>query len=197
MKYLFIDTETTGLDPDKHEVIQLGVVVADVQPGPLGSAFSVRRSWEAWFEPRWPDLAEPEALRVNGYPARWQGRVMADRKSALQMLLADAKGAILAGHNVGFDIAFLDSECLGEDLPLLSRTASHRKLDTQSLAMLDYVTGQIPGAGLKSLHERYGLFADASEQHTALADALASLRLANVYLARWPAPQLSIPGVLQ
>ena len=64
MKYIVIDTETTGLDPKRHELLSLGAIV--MIDGIVTERIEVK------IKPRNIDQADQEALRVNGYtPYRW------------------------------------------------------------------------------------------------------------------------------
>lgn len=56
-----IDTETTGLDPNFHEIIQIAVV-------PLTSNFEILRGvlpFHVNLKPEYPERADPQALSVN------------------------------------------------------------------------------------------------------------------------------------
>lgn len=65
MEGIFLDIETTGLDPRQHCPIDLALKVVDLATGEtLGSYQSVlRQPQEVW------DEADPSSIEVNGY--RW------------------------------------------------------------------------------------------------------------------------------
>ncbi|MBP6912721.1 MAG: hypothetical protein KBB86_02185 [Candidatus Pacebacteria bacterium] len=68
----FIDVETTGLNPDKHELIQIGIVLADQTWE--GDKVTLKHvdEIELKIKPERISDADPQALRVNGYtPAEW------------------------------------------------------------------------------------------------------------------------------
>ena len=94
MTLVYLDTETTGLDPDRHEIWELAYAVDD---GPIHSGVmfhSLRH-------------ADPKALAMNGYwdrtrdatPKAWQ-QLENGARTALE-------GATLVGANPAFDAAFL------------------------------------------------------------------------------------------
>jgi oligoribonuclease len=62
MLSIFLDIETTGLDPQKHVVIDLAFEIHDKDKGEVCSYQSlVKRSLEEW------ELADPTSLSINGY----------------------------------------------------------------------------------------------------------------------------------
>jgi DNA polymerase III epsilon subunit-like protein len=157
----FIDVETTGLDPRKHEIIEIAV------KSPHGIFHSLVR-------PRRIECAEPGALRINGYaenPQLWEGApLISDVLPRVMDLLA---GCTLAGHNVGFDKEFLAEahlEFYGKGLPF------YHCFDTVTLAMEHLDT--LPRFNLTVICECLGISNVGA--HTALADVL---RCESVYLA--------------
>lgn len=60
MTLAFVDTETTGLDPDRHEIWEVGLIVDEHA--------------HHWFLPVDLGRAEPIALRIGGYHERARGR---------------------------------------------------------------------------------------------------------------------------
>lgn len=108
MKMLWIDTETTGTDPQKHAVIQIAGMV--VVPGKEEVTFNLT------LKPFDGDATEEEALAVNGL-SREQVMAYPDpmaTKMALEELLAASVEKynrqdkyILAGFNALFDYNFL------------------------------------------------------------------------------------------
>jgi len=101
MKYVVIDTETTGLDHKEHELLSLGAIVM------IDNVITERI--EVKITPRKIDQADPQALRINGYtPYRWKHSI--DGKYACNIIkhfLLSHQDGILVGHNVNFDIRFL------------------------------------------------------------------------------------------
>lgn len=112
----FIDTETTGLDPEQHEIWEIGVIRRD----PTGT------DWEHHWQIRQTELhlvqsAEPKALEIGRYHDRMvvpndgfyaqidgHGRpVLMGRQSLVHDLTSLLKDAILIGSNPAFDAAFL------------------------------------------------------------------------------------------
>ena len=169
----FTDIETTGLDPNRHEIIELAVI--RVAPRTLGvvDELSLR------VRPGRLADADLKALELNGYtPAEWADSVtLADALAVAAPLL---EGAALAGHNVSFDRAFLDAawRSTGVDRPEMD----HHVVDTASLAWPLLAAGLIDSVSLGSVCEHLGIEGD--RLHRALPDARRSLDVARRMLAR-------------
>lgn len=155
----FIDVETTGLTPERHEVIEVAVV--------LQRRDKTVEEWCTRVRPTRPEVAEPKALEVNGYaahPERWADAPVFSQVAA--ELAQRLEGAILVGHNISFDCAFLREEFLrcGSDFRV-----PHRKLDTYTLA---YEHLACKGLDSLSLHAVCAFLGISNEgSHTALVDA--------------------------
>jgi len=105
MKYIVIDTETTGLKPDIHEMISLGAIVMidDV----------ITERFEVKVKPRRLEQADPRAMQVNGYD-EYKWRKAIDHQLAASLIHAfflRHQDGILVGHNVQFDVKFVKAFC--------------------------------------------------------------------------------------
>lgn len=117
---LFLDLETTGLDPRAgHRVAEVALLrtLDGTELGRLESLVNPGR------------LLDPEAARVNGL--RDELLAAAPPFAALAPAVESlAAGAALVGHNVRFDLAFLDAELRALDRPGLGGPV----LDTLTLS---------------------------------------------------------------
>lgn len=177
MTLLWIDTETGGLDPARHSLLTLALVA---KPS-LG--------WEPMVEEiafRHPTyVVDAEALAVNRIDlvqhhakALQPEAAVACIETFLDRAVPAGEKAMLGGHNVGFDIAFLMAY-LRQHGPHLVGRFSHRIVDTMTLATAMRVGGLLPegAGGLTDLLKHYGIDLADSQRHTALGDALATARL--------------------
>ena len=92
MSLVYLDTETTGLDPERHEIWELAYAIDD---GPVYTAVvdhSLRN-------------ADPVALGLNGYDDRAKG---VEPYRTVEVACRGAlEGNTLVGANPAFDAAFL------------------------------------------------------------------------------------------
>jgi DNA polymerase III alpha subunit (gram-positive type) len=102
-----IDVETTGLDADVHEMIDIGAVYVDVDGRELGRFF-IR------IKPAHPERAQAGAKAVNGYSEkRWRALGAVSSSEAIRAFeefhhqTAADRTMIFTAFNVGFDQAFV------------------------------------------------------------------------------------------
>jgi len=128
---VFVDTETTGLDARKHEIIEIALVrirqdwTAGEKP-----AFAEIDSWSAKIKPENIAGADPAALRINGYTAgAWEDAI--SLRDALTLFSEKTAGAIMVAHNVAFDAEFIDTNLSMLGIP---NKMHYHRLDTISMA---------------------------------------------------------------
>lgn len=102
-----LDTETTGLKPEYHEVIQTAAILCDSDLNEI-SRFSFK------VKPERIERASKKALEVNGYHPRTWKPTYSSTKEALKALNGFIKrhsgyneDVVLAGQNIKFDYDFL------------------------------------------------------------------------------------------
>ncbi len=102
-----IDVETTGLDADVHEMIDIGAVYVDTEGQELGRFF-IR------INPAHPERAQAGAKAVNGYSEeRWRSLGAVSPTEALRAFeefhrrTAANRTMVFTAFNVGFDQAFV------------------------------------------------------------------------------------------
>jgi DNA polymerase-3 subunit epsilon len=165
----FLDTETTGLNPEKHEVIQVGVVLARQIPRQgKGPTLEIVEEIDLKIKPERLKDAEEEALRINGYSeAEWM--FAPDLKPAAELLAKKLQGAIMVAHNISFDAPFMEKffERAG-----VENTMKRYKLDTISIAFARFYNREEDiKYSLGYLCDMFGI--KNENAHTALADAKA------------------------
>jgi DNA polymerase-3 subunit epsilon len=167
VRQIFIDTETTGLEPRLgHRVIEIAAVEM------LSRRFTGRR-FHRYLNPE--RESEEGALQVHGLTTEF----LQDKpkfRDIVHELLEFLEGAELIMHNAAFDVAFLDHEFGLAELQPLSEYC-HSVTDTLKMAKELH-----PGKrnNLDVLCERYEVDNSRRTLHGALLDAEL---LAEVYLA--------------
>ncbi|MCI0542704.1 3'-5' exonuclease [bacterium] len=169
----FVDVETTGLDPMRHEIIDLGVVLArQVPQSGRGPKLELVEEHEWKIKPQHLDIADPEALQVNGYSAeKWL--FAADLPRVMEAFGKITKSASLVAHNVTFDQGFIDQAFKKAGV---KNEMHYHKIDTLSIAFGKlYHNPKAEKFSLKALCEHFGIANPNS--HTALSDAKAMFEL--------------------
>ena len=178
----FVDLETTGLNPHKHEIIEIGVVIAR-QTGNPEQALEVVEEFEIQVKPAHIELADPDALRVNQYHKRsWERAIpMADAAVILEQKL---KGCVFIAQNVVFDCSFLQSAFhkLGKSF---DNVIYYQKMDIASIAFgAKYDDPKLARYTLRELSEYFQVKNVAA--HTALSDTRVAFEITNKLLSKPP-----------
>src|SRR5688500_5266724 len=167
MRKIFIDTETTGLEPKLgHRIIEIAAVE-------MMSRRLTGRRFHYYLNPE--REIEDGALQVHGLTTEF----LQDKQKfhdVVHELLEFIDGAELIMHNAAFDVAFLDHELGLAELPPLN-DCCHSVTDTLKIAK-DLHPGK--RNNLDALCERYQVDNSRRSLHGALLDAEL---LAEVYLA--------------
>lgn len=158
-RQIVLDTETTGLEPEKgHRIIEIGCI--ELQHRQISG-----RSFHVYINPQRP--IESEAVNIHGLTDEF----LAD-KPPFELICTDflafIKGAELIIHNAPFDVGFLDHE-LARLSPTPQRIADYCTI-TDTLALARQLH---PGQrnNLDALCKRYGISTLHRKFHGGLLDA--------------------------
>jgi DNA polymerase III epsilon subunit family exonuclease len=169
----FIDVETTGLNPDVHEIIELGVVLARQIPQEgKGPALEVVEEFEYKIIPERLFNADPESLKINGYTSeKWTDAK--PLKEVMEDFAKRTQGASFVAHNVSFDLEFIKRAFERAGVKNLMH---YHKIDTISLAFAKlYHDPKAEKFSLRFLCEYLGIKNESA--HTAISDARATFEL--------------------
>jgi len=167
-----VDTETLGLEPSLHDVVELSLYrLSD----------DVQKTW--LIKPMRIENAQPDALRVNGLKLEdLKGETQYGRdtyKNAKDVIIeienfvaetnVPTENRCLVAHNVAFDKAMIEQlwkNCDAFD----SFPFGRRTMDTMIIELtMDYATGNFAeGYSLKNLAKKYGVKNDKA--HSAASD---------------------------
>lgn len=183
MKLLYLDTETTGLDPAKNAVVQIaGIIEID---GEVKEEFNLKP------KPFYGQLLDPEALKING--------ITKDGLEELEppeAIYEQIKGILdkyvdkydrsdklyLVGQNIKFDHSFLLAFFKNNNDYYLGSYLHYHQIDLIAVTTIFRLAGKIELENLKleTVMEALGL---PKQTHDALDDIKATRRIFSTYLA--------------
>lgn len=174
--YLFLDTETGGLEASSHSLLSLGLVVGD--------ADGIREQLEILIKHD-PYVVTGGGMKVNRIDLAAHHQTALSPQGALAVLddflnrHFDEKAAItLVGHNIAFDRAFLGVLLAAQGRDLEPRF-HHRCVDTHAIAAALRDAGRLSLDKLSSdaLFAHFSVMPPEQLRHTALGDAVATFHL--------------------
>lgn len=166
---IFVDTETGGHDPKLHSLLTVGLVTLSDEG--VGRPLHLRVKHPEY-------RTKPEAMAVNGIDLAEHDRLAQPPEVVAQAIrdyAAPVGRVLLGGHNLGFDLNFLN-----ELLPDRSKVFRRGVVDTKVVGQFLIHAGKLPkriGTTLGDLAQHFGIEFSA---HDALEDARAT---ASVYAA--------------
>jgi DNA polymerase III epsilon subunit-like protein len=169
MIYTFIDTETTGLDIIQHEVIQIGLI--QIETLPIG--YRIREAVEFNIKPHHIELAEPVALKINGYSEeKWKGsKHFLYHCDEITDIVESSD--VLIGQNLIFDMRFIKQAFKQADFKC---PRFPKYIDTKWMADQLKQKGIVPSSSMDKLCEHFQI-KFTGRAHNALADCERTLKL--------------------
>lgn len=181
MKFLYLDVETTGLDPNKHGVIQVACIITEGKT--ILKAKEVDRL-DMLFNPLSIGCKiDKEALKINGhkkknikkYPKDTFSTIINFFEKYINKYDTDDK-FIVVGQNVKFDVEFLHGWAKREGFEYMGSFVDWRVIDTLVIARTQHALGKINPTDFKlgTLCEEYGI---PTPDHNAMVDIVATKKL--------------------
>jgi DNA polymerase III epsilon subunit-like protein len=174
--FAFLDCEFGGLDPELHDITEIGAIITDYRLAELTSC--------EWKIRARPDRITPEAAAISGYDAKlWEDAVpLRQVLTEFSGLLPKGLTVVPAGQNVRVDVQFLERAYKACEIPY---PFDYHVID---LATLFYawslVAGEtVPALSLRQAATVAGLI-EGSTPHRALADARLTLESFRHYVGR-------------
>lgn len=169
--WVFLDTETTGCTPARHQVLTLALV--RTTPG-----LSEHTRWECAVQ-LFPGIEiDPGALRVNGLrplDPSWNAHARPPQEVA-QGMLKHLEGATVVAHNAAFDTSMLRALCTRAGVDFEGSALTRPAVCTVEIARRLLVqTGKARAARLSNCCDYFGI--SNAGAHTALADTLRCLEV--------------------
>ena len=164
--FCVVDLETTGGSPGSNSITEIGAV--KMRGGEHLGTFQTLVNPGVTIPPTITLLTGiTEAMLLPAPPL----------EAVLPTLVEFVGDAVLVGHNLRFDVSFLDAALHGDERPHIAL----RQVDTVALARR-LLREEVDNCKLGTLAERFGLSHQPS--HRALDDALATADLLHVLLER-------------
>jgi len=188
--FAFMDCEFGGLDPEKHDITEVGVIITDYRLVEIDE-----RQWRVKAR---PERISPEAAAIFGYDEElWRDAPhVRDVLEEIVTLVPEGKVLVPAGQNVRMDVTFLELAFRNCGIPY---PFDYHVID---LATLFYAWTLVSGAPTKALSLRQaattaGLLGKEGVAHRALEDARLTLETFRHYVGRLAPRDLSeiVPGI--
>jgi len=174
---LFVDCEFGGLDPDRHDITEIGAIVTDDRLVELAQA--------EWKVRAHPERITPEAAELQGYDAAlWAQEAVPIRQALAELtaLLPKRKKIVPAGQNVRMDVQFVEKAYRACGLPY---PFDYHVID---LATLFYAWSLVAGQTVSALSLRQAAttagLVKGTVPHRALADSRLTLETFRHYVGR-------------
>ena len=168
MKILVLDTETTGLDLTKHEIIQIGFLLIDMASD---NTYKILSESEIKTRPLHLETAEPTALAINGFSAyEWK-----DSKPIniyFEEICHKIENAdVLLGQNLIFDLRFIKQAFENFDI---TPPKFPPYMDTKWMATQLLNEGKLKSTSMDKMCKHFNIKFEG-KAHTALVDCKRTL----------------------
>lgn len=178
-RLLFVDTETGGMNPNKHSLLSFAMVV--------WQDMEILDSQELLINDGKNSVTE-QALSINKIDIEEHMQSALSPSQAIEKILLfiskhfpPQRKITLAGHNVHFDVNFL-KVFFSQHNENFNTYFSHRIIDTSSILHYLFLAGHLKHKAISS-DEAFELFKiKVKGRHTALGDAVATAKLFNKLL---------------
>ncbi len=174
--FAFLDCEFGGLDPELHDITEIGVILTDYR--------LVECATREWKVRARPDRITPEAAEMSGYdPVLWESAVSVRQAlTELSEMLPRGMKTVPAGQNVRMDVQFLERAFKNCEIP---NPFDYHVID---LASLYYVWSLVNGEEASALSLRQAAttagLVEGAVAHRALADARLTLETFRYFVGR-------------
>lgn len=186
-RMLYLDTETTGLNPEKNGIWQIGGIVEI--DGKIKDKFNFI------FAPSLEDEVDDYALKMSGYASEEALRAIKNSSNkAFNSFIAILEKHIskfntsekftLCGYNVGFDDGFLRAWFTKNHEKYYGSYITPYKIDVYTLTALLWGHGKldIPKLKLETVADHLGIEINA---HDALSDIEATYKISKVIINKF------------
>lgn len=160
-----LDTETTGLDNHRHEIIDIALIQYVLSED--GNRFVVNK-YNSKIKPAHIETANPVALKINHYKEEDYVAAPTHREVLPSVRKLIEGSDLLIGQNLIFDLGFINEACqklYGED----DKINFPPYIDTKAMADVLRKKDIIQKSGMDYLCEHFNVSYEG-DAHTALVD---------------------------
>ena len=176
-KLLFVDTETGGLEPGKHSLLQASFAVWEDEKIVDTLSFDIEER---------EYVVTKKALvinRINLGSDRGGISPTTAKHKIINFICEHFPGekAVLVGQNIHFDIGFLTALFTKKDYEMVF---SHRTIDTASILRFLQLAGvaDFGGSSLSDAIKAFDITVPEDQRHTAFGDVMATVLVFNKLL---------------
>lgn len=174
-RFVFIDTETGGIDPNKHSLLSVGLCIWDINKNIIDNKEIFIKSDNY--------IITKNAQKINKFNLIEHNIKAIGPNEAIKEILDfcynyfDSNIAIpLVGHNIQFDVNFL-KKLFKDNNRSFNQYFSHRYIDTYSVFKTCVLAGLID-KNLNSSADAFSYFGiKIKGRHSALGDCIATVEL--------------------
>lgn len=174
--FAFLDCEFGGLDPELHDITEIGLILTDYRLAEMAEA--------EWKVKARPERITAESAQISGYDAAaWaDAKPLRDVLGELNAMLPKDRKVVPAGQNVRMDVMFL------ERAYRRCRIAVPFDYHVVDLVTLFYAHSLVAGEAVPALSLRQAATAaglmEGAVAHRALADARLTLETFRHFVGR-------------
>lgn len=165
---VFIDTETTGINPTKNTIIEFAAVKTSINLKSVLNQVSFTICPDNFDNV----IFDPQAMKINNISLEEIKRSVKASTVKEQIINFFDQDTLVVGHNFSFDLLFL-SQFLGTEF--VDKLIKPRIIDTASLVLPLVVMGKIKRNSLAEACQYFKI--DRKDAHRALNDALMTFQL--------------------
>lgn len=173
MKLVFLDTETGGINPKVNSLLSIGLVIWEDKKIIFEKEFFVKEE-QYNITPKAMEINKLnlDELKKNGME---KNKIKEEITKIIKKNFEDK--AILAGHNINFDISFIKTIFTEKEFMNLF---SYRSIDTASIIKYISIKKNINLTSLDDAIKYYNL--KIEKRHSALDDAMVTAKIFNLLL---------------
>lgn len=159
VRFVVLDTETTGLDHHRDRILCIGALVLQ------NSTIDVGKSFEVYIK---QDHYHGQNVEIHGI-LREERKVCITEIEALERFLVFLDNAVIVAHHAGFDLRMLNQALIRHGLPKLKNKALDTSVLYRRTVLRSPLVENKDHYTLDELADKFDI--SKKDRHTALGDA--------------------------